>query len=136
MAIVGLALSSCGEDDEKEISSGKLPAAAKEFINQYWPSTGIVSSRQERKDYEVILADGTRLNFDKEGSWFEVEARLGQTVPTGFYPVEIDVYIASHLNGAGIHEITKETVGYEVKLLTGVELLFSNEGTYIGIDRE
>lgn len=40
------------------------------------------------------------------------------------------------MNGTGINEISKEPVGYDVELVSGVELIFDTDGGFIGYDRD
>ncbi|MDE7108631.1 MAG: PepSY-like domain-containing protein [Muribaculaceae bacterium] len=135
IVLVGMGLSSCSDDDdEKTITETELPGVAKNFIRQYFPDATIRSAQKGNNEYEVKLSDGTDIDFDKEGNWKDVDAAPGQTIPSGFYPEAIDNYIAANMNGTGINEISKEGAGYDVQLLTGVELLFGLDGSFIGYD--
>lgn len=133
IAVLGLTFQSCDDDKDEAIQSSQLPSNAKEFINQYFPSLQIVSSQKDKNDYEVILSDGTSIDFNKKGEWTDVDAALGKSLPTGFYPAAIDSYIAQNFQGLGINEISKDKRGYEVELVTGTEMMFSYDGTFIGI---
>ena len=137
LAVLGVALSSCDNDKDEPISSAQLPSKATEFISQFFPSERIISSVKDKDEYEVKLSEGTKIEFDKDGEWIDVEAATTKTLPTGFYPSEIDTYLAEYFEGLGINEITKVPRGYEVELITGTEILFGPDGTYIeiGVDR-
>lgn len=136
IAVVGgIALWSCSDDKDEPISGDALPILAQSFIEQYYPGVNIVSSTKDKDDYEVILSEGTRIEFNKAGEWTDVDAALGKTIPSGFYPAAIDTYVQENMQGAGISEISKERRGYDVELVTGAELLFNTEGAFIGYDR-
>lgn len=134
IALVGLTAWSCSDDKDEPIASEQLPAAAKTFIAAYFPSAKIVSSQKDKDEYEVVLSEGTRIDFDKAGEWKDVDAAPGQTIPSGFYPATIDTYISTNMEGSGINEISKEKRGYDVELVNGMDLLFSYEGNFISFD--
>ncbi len=135
IAVMGVALSSCDNDKDEPISSTQLPSKATEFISQYFPSASIVSAQKDNDEYDVTLSEGTKIEFNKDGEWIDVDAAVGKTVPSGFYPVEIDNYLSQNFEGQGINEISKVTRGYEVELLSSTEILFGPDGSFIQIDR-
>lgn len=137
IAVLGAALSSCGDDKDDPIPSSQLPSKATEFISQYFPSAKIISSFKDKDEFEVKLSEGTQIEFNKDGEWIDVEAPSGKTIPSGFYPSEIDTYLSQYFEGQGISEITKVKRGYEVELITTTEILFGPDGSFIeiGIDR-
>lgn len=136
MAVLGISFASCSDKDEP-IASTQLPSISKDFIIKYFPSCSIVSAQKDKDDYEVVLSDGTKIEFDKKGDWTEVDAAMGKVIPTGFYPEAIDTYLNENFEGLGINEITKVNRGFEVELTTGTELLFGPDGAFImvGVDR-
>lgn len=137
IALVGsMMLWSCDNDDTDDvISTGAIPTAAKAFIEEYFPTANIISATKDKNEYEVILSDGTHIDFNKSGEWTAVEAPVAMTVPTGFYPADIDAYIEQNYPESGINEISKEKRGFDVELTTGIELVFNSEGSFIGIDK-
>ena len=64
-----LGLSAC--DDEERISYGRLPAAARTFIETYFPTESCVYAERDRDDghreYEVRLSNGAEIKFDAQG---------------------------------------------------------------------
>ena len=133
-AVSSIMLWSCDDNDDV-ISVDKLPSQAQAFISQYFPSAKIVSTHKDVNEYDVILSDGTQIEFNKTGEWTDVDAPVGKTIPNGFYPDEIDIYVGLNFNGEGINEISKEIGGYEVELVSGTDLLFGYDGSFIGHDR-
>ena len=136
MAVLGSVMLSCSDDDDDPIPADELPVAAKTFLNTYYPSIKIVSTTKDKNEYDVVLANGHSVDFTKDGEWKDVEAPVGQTIPSGFYPAEIDTYIASSAGGAVINEIQKTARGYEVELVTGADLLFDSDGVFLQYDRD
>lgn len=138
VAVFGVtAMSSCSDDDDKDqsIAISMLPNSAKDFVTKYFSNAVIVSAKVDGNEYEAVLSDGTRIDFDKTGSWTDVDAPRGKTIPTGFYPEAIDTYVAANYAGVGINEISKETRGYDVELVSGVDLVFSTTGEFIAVDK-
>ena len=136
IAVLGMSLAGCSDKDEP-ISSTELPSIAKDFIITNFPSATIVSAQKDKDDYDVVLSDGTKIEFDKKGDWKDIDAAPGKTLPTGFYPPAIDTYLAEHFDGEGINEISKVSRGYEVEITTGTEMVFDQNGVFIeiGVDR-
>lgn len=133
--ILAISLWSCSDDKDEPVSYNELPAAAKTFLTTYYPSVNTVSVAKDKDDYDVVLANGHKVDFNKQGEWQDVDAPMGQTIPTGFYPAAIDDYVANMADNAGINEISKERNGYEVETLTGQELHFSSDGSFLGYDK-
>lgn len=137
VAVTGAtALSSCHDDDDNDqiITISALPDSAKEFVSQYFPQLTIVSAKIDGNEYEVKLTDGTTIDFDKTGNWIDVDAPNGKTVPGGFYPEGIDMYILANYPENGINEISKEFRGYEVDLTSGIDLKFDVDGNFVSAD--
>lgn len=132
--VAATAMWSCSDDKDEPVSSNELPAVAKTFLNTYYPSVKVVSTQKDKDEYDVTLANGHSVDFNKNGEWTDVDAPAGETVPTGFYPSAIDTYINESAGGYGINEISREGSGFEVELVTGLDLLFNNDGAFIGYD--
>ncbi len=128
VAILAFSLSGCSDDDDQPVDSTELPVAAQTFISTYYPAAGVSSAVVSGNEYDVVLDNGTTIDFNMSGEWLEVTAPLGQTVPSGFYPSQIDSYVAQYGNGSGINEISKESYGFEVELVSGVEFQFGPFG--------
>ena len=133
VALMGVALWSCSDDDEPEIVEN-LPASAKTFLATYYPSANILSVTKDKDEYDVRLSNGHSVEFNKSGEWTDVDAPAGQTIPGGFYPAAIDEYISASYANSGINEISRIDRGYEVELLNTIDLYFSTDGSFIGVD--
>lgn len=135
IAVMGIAVTACGDDD-KMISENELPAASKSFISTYFPTARVVTVEKDRNEYEIILSDGTKIDFNKSGEWTDVDAPMGKVVPAGFYPAPIDTYVSTNFTGIGINEISKDRRGYDVELVNGIDLLFNEQGNFISYDMD
>ena len=73
--VFSLLFASC--DDEKRIDIDKLPTKAQQFISSNFPGISITQIIQDkddgRKEYDVILSDGSTVQFDENGDWSEPE---------------------------------------------------------------
>ena len=115
-----------------------LPTAAKTVIKKNFKST--VSVVKIDKDfgmvseYEVVLTDGTEINFDSKGNWKEVEVGYNAAVPAAFIPQGVSNFIKANQQGTRVVGIEKKRGGYDVKLSNGVEMKFNSAGQFIKYD--
>lgn len=124
-------------DDDKAISVDQLPAQAKQFISQYFSSSKVAVAKMEKdffdKNYDVIFADGNKVEFNKEGIWKEVDCKYS-IVPAAIIPVTIQTYVSSNYANAKIVKIDRDKRDYEVKLDSGMKLTFDLKFNLIDID--
>ena len=81
--------------------------------------------------YEVILDDGTEINFDTKGNWTDIEVRLGKKVPDSIVPREILDYVKKNCKNKKIIGIEKNRKDYEIELEDGSELKFDRAGNFL-----
>lgn len=136
VAVMAVGLWSCDDDDDKDVivTEQQLPSKAKAFISDYYPSVKVSKVTKDNSEYEVILSNRHQIEFNLAGEWMDVDAPTGETVPTGFYPADIDTYIGENLGGTGINEVSRENYGYDVELVDGRDLRFSTTGSFLGYD--
>ena len=122
---------------DRPISPDKLPAAAKTFIQQYFPERTIAYAEKDgaltRTKYEVHLSDGTEIEFKSNGEWDKVDCKFAP-VPAALVPAPITQYVETNFPGAVIVKIDKERHGWDVELNNDLELKFSQAGTLMYID--
>lgn len=75
----------------------KLPATAREFIATHFPDTRIALIKIDREggrtdSYDVLLENGSDLEFDRRGQWTEIDAER-TTVPQSIIPLRIADYL-------------------------------------------
>ncbi|WP_081968481.1 PepSY-like domain-containing protein [Porphyromonas cangingivalis] len=116
-----------GNNDNNQPGAGQLPANAQAFIAQHFGHLSIVNVKVDRDDrrisYDVILSDGTKLEFDQAGEWKEVNTRT-YAVPAAIIPAPIRQQVSDRYPYAMIIKIDRDSRDYEVKLSNGVELKF------------
>ena len=85
-------------------------------------------------EYDVILTDGTEINFDRNGNWESIEIAANQTIPNVFIVKGITDYINKNFPGQKILGISKEGNGFEVELSNSIEMKFDKNGNFIRYD--
>ncbi|MDE6192812.1 MAG: PepSY-like domain-containing protein [Muribaculaceae bacterium] len=86
------------------------------------------------RNYEVILADGSEISFDKHGNWKDVEVGINSSVPSAFILSPIGTFISRNQANAKVTGIEKKAYGYEVELSNGVDVRFSSKGKFLRYD--
>ncbi len=128
-ACVGFA--ACSDDKDEPVTPDSLPAAAQTFLSTYFGGDKIQKVEKDGNSYDVRLVSGYEIDFDATGLWTDVDAPAGKTIPAGIAPTAIEEYVANAYPGDGINEISRQSRGYEVELISGLELHFDTAGAYI-----
>lgn len=133
-AIPMLFLQSC--DTERFIGIADLPEKAATFIQTNFPSAEVISVVKDYDDlsytYDVVLSDGTMIEFKRSGEWKDVDARTSK-VPDAIVPADILNYVQTNYEGNYIVDISRD-IRYDVELDNKRELVFALTGTYLGVD--
>lgn len=115
-----------------------LPVAAQNIVKNSFKSKvsliKIDKGVMGISEYEVILADGSEITFDKSGNWKDVEMPAGKSVPDYFIPKAIKDYVSKNNKGQKIVGIEKERSSYEVQLNNGIEMKFDRAGNFLRYD--
>lgn len=124
-------------DNDKQIKYEALPTKARAFITEFFPNEQVAYAIEDKEhahtEYEVVMANGTKIDFDDKGVWQDVECR-GGVVPGAIVPQKIADYIAKKYPESKVVEISKEHNAWEVTLGGGLELKFDHECRFVGID--
>ena len=83
--------------------------------------------------YDVILTDGTNVEFNHKGEWKEIK-RHGLPIPPAIIPEVIQDLIKKNYSSNKVVKIEKEIRDYEIKLDNGLEMTFDLKGNLIDID--
>lgn len=138
LAVAVLAIGGISARDRVYNSSEPLPVAAKTMLKKYFPKLKVNHVKVDKDlvstEYEVILSDGTEVDFNKDGEWKSVD-RGQKAVPDGLVLKPIRDYVAKAYPGQKIVDIEKDRKGYEVTLTRGTELKFDSAGTFKKIDK-
>ena len=139
LAIAGvfaLVTTACA-DNCKPINRNQLPEKAKTFLSTYFPESKISLVRKETDvlelNYDVIFADGSKVEFDHKGNWTEVDC-LTHPLPAGIVPEAINKVINTHYPKTQATKIERDHREIDVKLSNLVELTFNKHLQLIDID--
>lgn len=109
-----------------------LPVPAQQLVQQHWPSCVIDNAWIDGKEYEVLLSDGTVIEFDAKGVWKEMKCTDG--LPVTLVPVFITRYVVNRYPKILIIGVEKMKGGYEATLANGYEIQFDMRGNVTHVD--
>lgn len=121
----------------------QLPEAAKTLISKHFPTESFLYIAKVQEPYlnttlyKAYLTNGYKLKFDVNGNWFDLEADdrvLPASLVEDVLPQSIKTDINSKYAGQGIEGIEKSATGYEIELLSGTELFYNLDGSYLGME--
>ena len=124
-------------DNGRTISRDELPRQARDLLTAFFGDVEVSRSRSEQalfeRTYKVLLADGTTIEFDRDGRWTEIETKRG-SVPASVIPQAICDVLDADFGGAGVRSIERKRRGWEVETDGGVELRFDNDYRLVEAD--
>lgn len=121
----------------KPITFQQLPKNSQQFITTYFGvkniSTVILDEDFLKKEYEVMLKNGTKIEFKSDGNWKEVKNEYAKII-TAFIPKKILIYVQKSFPNTGIKKIEKDRFSYEVELINDIDLEFDSKGNFVKFD--
>ena len=128
-------MTSCSD---RPVAPAQLPGAITAFIQQNFPNQAITFAQKDLEitgwQYDVVLADGTQIEFDTDQMWDKIQCPLTNPVPAVLIPAPIMSYLQGNFPGVMIQKIDKDSFGYEVELANGLELKFNQAGALMEMD--
>ena len=122
--------------DDKPIQVTQLPQKAQQLIKQHFTDSNVSLAKSENiinKSYEVIFANGNKIEFDKKGNWEEIDCK-NTAVPAPIIPANIQRYVKTNYPNEKIIRIERDKKEYEVKLSNRTELKFNSKFILVDID--
>ena len=123
--------------NDKLISVNALPAKAQTLLNNHFNSQKVMLATIESgvvsRSYDVVLQNGTKLEFDKKGNLTEINCKQG-IVPALLIPQAIKNYLKDNYAGQSVKKIEMNKNEYEVELTNGLDLTFNKHFQLIDID--
>ena len=124
-------------DDDRPIRYDELPAAAQNFIAENFAKEQVSHMTFDdgliNDEYKVVFMSGTKLEFDGNGNWKELDCRYS-AVPNNLVPTEIADYVKNNYPGNKITELKREHGEWEAKITGGLELTFDGSFKLVDID--
>ena len=123
--------------NDKPISVNALPAKAQTLLSQHFNGQKVMLATIESgvvsRSYDVVLQNGTKLEFDKKGNLTEIDCNQA-TVPDQLSPQAIKNYLMANYAGQSVKKIEMNKNEYEVELANGLDLTFNKHFQLIDID--
>lgn len=118
----------------KKIDASELPEKAIPFLAEHFPNYSIHRASKDweygEKGFEVHLADGTEVEFWKDGTWREVDGH-GNPIPTAYIPASITDYVKVNYPKEKITHIDLGHKDIDVDLTNKIDLEFDKSGKII-----
>jgi len=119
------------------IPFSQLPERAQAFVKAHFSEKDVAASMLDkedvfRKEYTVVLRNGTKIEFDGKGKWEKVKVKSG-AVPSGIIPSSILRHIQKNFPDAHVEELERSRKRYEVEISNGLELEFDKKGNLLKI---
>ena len=123
--------------NDKPISVNALPAKAQTLLSQHFNGQKVMLATIESgvvsRSYDVVLQNGTKLEFDKKGNLTEIDCKQA-TVPAKLIPQAIRNYLKENYPAQAVKKIEMNKNEYEVELANGLDLTFNKHFQLIDID--
>ena len=124
-----LSVMACAGNDKITSDTNILPVSSRQFISHIQIEKNLIRI----SSYDVILTDGTNVEFNHKGEWKEIK-RHGLPIPQAIIPEVIQDLIKKNYSSNKVVKIEKEIRDYEIKLDNGLEMTFDLKGNLIDID--
>lgn len=118
---------------DRVVSADKLPTQAKQFVAAHFNGIEVLSVRKDGFKYDVVLFDGTEIEFSHGGQWIEVDCGLNP-LPDGVLPANTAKYLTAKFPMNFATHVKFEHKRYEVELDNDLDLLFDKNGNFMGAD--
>ena len=123
--------------NDKPINVNELPAKAQTLLSKHFKGQKVMLATIESgvvsRSYDIVLRNGTKLEFDKKGNLTEIDCKQG-FVPSQLIPQPIKNYLKENYRGEAVRKIELNKKEYEVELTNGIDLTFNKHFQLIDID--
>ena len=123
--------------NDKPIAVNALPVKAQSLLNNDFKNQKVMLATIEsgvvKKSYDVVLENGTKIEFDKKGNITEIDCKK-DVVPARFIPQQIKNYLKANYPGQAVKKIEINKNEYEIELANGLDLTFNKHFKLIDID--
>ena len=122
---------------QNQVSVNQLPVKAQKFVKAHFSSQKVAVAEKDsdflNREYEVYLADGTKIEFDGKGNWTSVDGKH-KTIPVTMLPKNVITHLVQNHPARSIVQAERKSWGYEVELANGTEIEYNNSGQFLRID--
>ena len=125
-------------DNGKPINFFYFSVNSLRVLNKHFKHQNVALVRVEtgitNKTYDVILQNGTKLEFDKRGNVTEIDCKQGAAVPGKLIPQAISKYLQNNYPRQTVRKIEFNKNEYEVELTNGLDITFNKRFQVTDID--
>lgn len=125
-----------GCDKEKIVAESDLPDEIVTYLKEHFSGIEISQVIKDKdgfsKHYEVRLADGTKLEFNRKNEIKEIES--SKRLPDSVIPAKILTYVLENYPDNHIVKWELDSKDQQVGLNNGLELEFDLDGNFLRID--
>lgn len=123
--------------NDRPVNVKEFPAKAQTLLSKHLKGQKVMLATIESgvvsRSYDVVLRNGTKLEFDKKGNLTEIDCKQG-IVPSQLIPQPIKNYLKENYRGEAVRKIELNKKEYEVELTNGIDLTFNKHFQLIDID--
>ena len=122
--------------NDKPIAVNALPVKAQTLLSNHFNQKVMLATTESgvvSRSYDVVLQNGTKLEFDKKGNLTEIDCKRG-IVPALLIPQAIKNYLKDNYAEQSVKKIEMNKNEYEVELTNGLDLTFNKHFQLIDID--
>jgi hypothetical protein len=118
---------------DRTVSVDKMPNKAKQFIAANFNGVNVLSVQKDGFKYDVVLFDGTSLEFKSNGQWIEVDCGM-RPLPAGVLLPTTAQYLSAQFPVNFPTHVKYEHKRYEVEMDNDLDLVFDKNGVFMGAD--
>lgn len=126
-----------GCEKEEVVAATDLPQSAKDFISTHFVGSAITSVVEERnileKTYDVVLNNGTSLDFDKNGDCREIDGNSNK-LPDSVIPTKLLEYVQANYKTDYIVSWEKDGKQQDIELSNQLELKFDKDSNFLRVE--
>jgi len=98
------------------------------FVQQHFPKATVQTVIFDEGEYEVLLSDFTKLEFNRKYEWKSINCERSKTytsVPVELVPKEISTYVSNNFPNTTITKLDKDRRGWDIELNNGLDIEFN-----------
>lgn len=107
------------------------------FVSTYFPQVSISMAVPDGREYDVMLSDNTKLEFNRKVEWKEIDCEhstIYTSVPSALIPQQITGYVNQNYPDNTIMKISKDGRNWDIELNNDIEIEFNKNFEVIEID--
>ena len=143
IAVFVCAVAMFADNTETKITANELPEKAQEFLKTYFQDIKVkkilktVDTETYVMEYDVLLADKTRIEFDMVGAWSEITLKNKKAVmPRFIYPSRVNETIDKQFSDKKIVKVSNDGMEYEFDFKDGSEVIINALGKVLEVEVE